>query len=122
MKERDVKAEIEAVRNDPAQLRKIADEIQAAGGSRLLVIRAIQRARAADTGPHPLGKASAELGLPRPTGLPLYRYKLAPGLFERMATTLSSCLASDWPRPSLAPAFVLWAADWFRRAYQGDGH
>lgn len=119
MQERDFKAEIEAARNDPAQLRKIADEIQAAGGSRLLVIRAIQRARAADTGPHPLGKASAELGLPRPTGLPLYRYKLAPGMFERMEKKLSSGLPSDWQRPSLAPAFVLWAADWFRRSYQG---
>src|SRR3546814_2431395 len=95
MQERDFKAEIEAARNDPAQLRKIADEIQAAGGSRLLVIRAIQRARAADTGPHPLGKASAELGLPRPTGLPLYRYKLAPGMFERMEKKLSSGLRSE---------------------------
>ncbi|MDF8335802.1 hypothetical protein [Novosphingobium cyanobacteriorum] len=55
MQERDFKAEIEAARNDPAQLRKIADAIQATGGSRLLVIRAIQLARAADTGPHPLG-------------------------------------------------------------------
>ncbi|MGE4304457.1 MAG: hypothetical protein AB7E24_10560 [Novosphingobium sp.] len=86
MQERDFKAEIEAARNDPAQLRKIADEIQAAGGSRLLMIRAIQRARAADTGPHPLGKASAELGLPRPTGLPLYRYKLAPGSKRGLST------------------------------------
>lgn len=119
MQERDFKAEIEAARNDPAQLRKIADAIQATGGSRLLVIRAIQLARAADTGPHPLGKASAELGLPRPTGLPLYRYKLAPGMFERMEKKLSSGLPSDWQRPSLAPAFVLWAADWFRRSYQG---
>ena len=119
MQERDFKAEIEAARNDPAQLRKIADEIQATGGSRLLVIRAIQLARAADTGPHPLGKAGAELGLPRPTGLPLYRYKLAPGMFERMEKKLSSGLPSDWQRPSLAPAFVLWAADWFRRSYQG---
>ncbi len=119
MQERDFKAEIEAARSDPAQLRKIADAIQATGGSRLLVIRAIQLARAADTGPHPLGKASVELGLPRPTGLPLYRYKLTPGMFERMAKKLSSGLPSDRQRPSLAPAFVLWAADWFRRSYQG---
>lgn len=50
MQERDFKAEIEAARKDPAQLRKIADAIQATGGSRLLVIRAIQLARAADIG------------------------------------------------------------------------
>lgn len=119
MEGRDFKSEIESARDNPAQLRKIADEIQATGGPRLLVIRAIQLARSADTGPHPLGKASAELGLPRPTGMPLYRYKLAPGIFDRVEKKLSSSLPSDWQRPSLAPAFVLWAADWFRRSYQG---
>lgn len=119
MQGRDFKTEIESARNDPVQLRKIADQIHATGGSRLLVIRAIQLARAADSGPHPLGKASAELGLPRPTGMPLYRYKLAPGMFQRIEKKLSSGLPSDWQRPSLAPAFVLWAADWFRRSYQG---
>src|SRR3546814_15946450 len=40
-------------------------------------------------------------------------------MFERMEKKLSSGLSSDWQRPSLAPAFVLWAADWFRRSYQG---
>ncbi len=119
MQERDFKGEIDSARNDPIQLRKIAEEIQTTGGSRLLVIRAIQLARAADTGPHPLGTASTELGLPRPIGVPLYRYKLAPGIFERMEKKLSSGLPSDWQRTSLAPAFVLWAADWFRRSYQG---
>lgn len=119
MQERDFKSEIEAARNDPVQLRKIAKEIQSTGGSRLHSIRAIQLARAADTGPHPLGKVSVELGLPRPTGAPLYRYKLAPDMFARMENKLSSGLSSDWQRPSLAPAFVMWAADWFRRSYQG---
>ncbi len=119
MRGRDFKTEIEAARSDPILLRKIAGEVQATGGSRLLVIRAIQLARAADTGPHPLGNASAKLGLPRPNGLPLYRYKLAPGIFERMEKKLISELSSELLRPSLAPAFVLWAADWFRRSYQG---
>ena len=119
MEERDFKSEIEASRNDPAQLRKIADEIHVRGGSRVLMIRAIQLARAADTGPHPLGKVAADLGLPRPASLPLYRYKLAPELFVRIERKLSASLSSDLLRPSLAPAFVLWAADWFRRSYQG---
>lgn len=118
---RDFKAEIEAARNDPVQLRKIAGEIQANGGSRILAIQAIQRALAAETAPHPLGKVSANLGLPQPTGLPLYRYKLAPPMFERIERKLLSDLSSDRLRPSLAPAFVLWAADWFRRSYQGGG-
>src|SRR3546814_4357642 len=47
------------------------------------------------------------------------RYKLAPVMFGRMEKKLSSGLSADWQRPSLAPAFVLWAADWFRRSYQG---
>jgi hypothetical protein len=119
MEGRDFKSEIEAARNDPVLLRKIADDIHANGGSRVLMIRAIQLARAADCGPHPLGKTCADLGLPRPTGLPLYRYKLAPGVFQRIEAKLSGNLAPDLLGPSLAPAFVLWAADWFRRSYQG---
>ena len=59
------------------------------------------------------------LGVPRPTGLPLYRYKLAPGIFQRIEAKLSGSLMSDLLRPPLAPAFVLWAADWFRRSYRG---
>lgn len=119
MERRDFNSEIDVARNDPALLRRIADEIQAQGGSRILIIRAIQLARAADGGPHPLGKTSADLGLPRPADLPLYRYKLAPGIFQRIEAKLAANLASDILRPSLAPAFVLWAADWFRRSYQG---
>jgi hypothetical protein len=116
---RDFASEIENARCDPSQLRRIADEIQATGGPRVLVFRAIELARAADTGPHPLGKMSADLGLPRPIRLPLYRYKLGPGVFERIENKLSLSLSSELLRPSLAPAFVVWAADWFRRSYQG---
>lgn len=56
MEGRDFKSEIDAAQNDPVWLRKIADDIHASGGSRILMIRAIQLARAADSGPHPLGK------------------------------------------------------------------
>lgn len=119
LKERDFKAEIAAARRNPEQLRKIADEIHTLGGPRILMIRAIQLAREAASGLHPLGRIGAELALPRPADLPLYRYKLAAGTFERIAQKLSSSLASDMLRPLLAPAFVLWAADWFRRSYQG---
>lgn len=116
---RDFKAEIEAARDNPDRLRKIADDIQASGGSRLFIIRAIQLARQAESGPHPLGKLCADIGVPRPTDLPLYRYKLAPETFGRIEKKLSTGLLTDLLRPSLAPAFVLWAADWFRRSYQG---
>lgn len=116
---RDFASEIDAARNEPAILRSIANEIHTHGGPRVLMIRAIQMARAAEDGPHPLGKICADLGLPRPTGLPLYRYRLVSGTFQRIEAKLSSNLASDMLRPSLAPAFVVWAADWFRRSYRG---
>ena len=119
MVERDFVSEIEVARNDPVQLRRIANEIQITKGPRVLMFRAIQLARAADEGAHPLGKVSADLGLPRPVNLPLYRYKLAHGIFERAEKKLSACLGSELLRPSLAPAFVMWAADWFRRSYHG---
>lgn len=119
IQERDYKAEIEAARENPVQLRKIAADIHRAGGPQILMIRAIQLAKAAEAGPHPLGKVSEALGLPRPSGLPLYRYKLAPGTFERIERKLSTGLQSELQHPTLAPAFVLWAADWFRRSYQG---
>ena len=116
---RDFKAEIEAARDNPDRLRKIADDIQANGGSRLFIIQAIQLAQKAESSPHPLGKICADIGVPRPANLPLYRYKLAPEAFERIKKKLSTGLTSELLRPVLAPAFVLWAADWFRRSYQG---
>ena len=119
MDDRDFKSEIDAAHSDPAALRKIAQDIQDVGASRLLMIKAIQLARAADSGPHPLGKISENLGLPRPEGLPLYRYKLAPGVFDRIEKKLVINLESDLIRPALAAAFVIWAADWFRRSYKG---
>ena len=91
---RDFKSEIDAARSDPAALRKIAQEIQDAGASRLLVMKAIQLAQAADSGPHRLGQIAEKLGLPRPEGVPLYRYKLAPGIFDRIEKKLVSNLNS----------------------------
>jgi len=116
---RDFKSEIGAARGDPTALRKIAQDIQDVGASRLLMIKAIRLAREADCGPHPLGKICGELGLPRPEGVPLYRYKLPPGVFDRIEKKLISNLHSELLRPALAAAFVVWAADWFRRSYQG---
>lgn len=121
MDDRDFKSEIDAARSDPAALRKIAQDIQDAGASRLLMIKAIQLARVADSGPHPLGKISEKLGLPRPEsdGRPLYRYPLAAGVFDRIEKKLSLNLETELVRPALAAAFVVWAADWFRRSYKG---
>lgn len=119
MDDRDFRSEIDALRSNPTALRKIAQDIQEAGGSRLLIFRAIQFAQAADSGPHPLGKIGSELGLPIPEGFPLYRYKLAPGIFDRIEKKLIANLSSDLIHPGLAAAFVVWAADWFRRSYKG---
>lgn len=116
---RNFEREIEAARADAARLRAIAADIQVHKGPRALMIRAIQMARAVESGPHPLGRTCADLGLPHPAGLPLYRYKLAPGVFSRIEARLAASLGSAELRRSLAPAFVIWAADWFRRSYQG---
>lgn len=116
---RNFEREIEAARADAVRLRAIANDIQATKGPRALMIRAIQMARTVENGPHPLGRTCADLGLPHPAGLPLYRYKLAPGVFSRIEAKLAANLASDELRRSLAPAFVIWAADWFRRSYRG---
>lgn len=119
MTDRDFAIEIDAAEGDSVKLRAIASDIQACGGHRGLIFKAIHRAQKADSGLHPLGQIGTALGLPRPDGLPLYRYKLAPEAFKRIEERLKSDLGSNLKRASLAPAFVLWAADWFRRSYQG---
>ncbi len=119
MTDRNFAAEIDASQGDSVKLRTIADEINACGAPRVLMIRAIQRARAAESGAHPFGQIGTSLGLPRPDGLPLYRHKLASQTFGRIEERLQADLGSELKRASLAPAFVIWAADWFRRSYKG---
>jgi len=52
-------------------------------------------------------------------GQPLYRYRLSPEKFEQIETKLRTALSVDTRRFLAAPAFCLWASDWFRRSYQG---
>jgi hypothetical protein len=76
MQERDFKAEIEAARNDPAQLRKIAD-VQAAGVASSCDLRsACQGCR---HGSSSTWQSKAEL-LASANRSTVYRYKLAPGM------------------------------------------
>ncbi|MBB3763442.1 STY4851/ECs_5259 family protein [Sphingomicrobium lutaoense] len=119
MKSRDFDYEIEAASADSARLRKIAAEIHEEGGSQLLLMKAIQKARKLESAPHPFGESLANLGIPRPTGEPLYRYRLSAETFARIESKLKADLGSPLKRLTLAPAFVMWASDWFRRCYRG---
>lgn len=122
---------IEAAANDPAELRRIADELGSLGSreARHLQIIAIQkhfssRARQANNGePTKLGGWLAEIGIGAIDGSPLYRYGLSEEGFQRLKEALrarSAALASS-PSSDLAAQFVLWAAEWFRRSYDGRG-
>ena len=61
-------------------------------------------------------KHKARTALPTSDGRPLYAYNLQREQFEHWQETLSTQVESSTPH---AGAFVLWAAEWFRRCYQG---
>lgn len=61
--------------------------------------------------------------LPVPTGEPLYRYRLGDEAFVQLEKQVSRAARGDLLEQGTAPAlFVLWAAEWFRRCYRGQGH
>ena len=62
-------------------------------------------------------------GLPAPDGRWLHRYRLSEKAFLSLEKDLATAaqrggLESGWT-PGL---FVLWASEWFRRSYRGEGH
>ena len=95
--------------SDITKLSKLADELKIlddewVGGFRLKVVDVMRRARTE---------------LPNPDGRPLYAYHLHQDQFDHWQRTIAaSVVAGKWPH---AGAFVLWAAEWFRRSYRGDG-
>lgn len=70
-------------------------------------------------------------GLDRPTGEPLYSYRFADDEFKSLEALLRETLAARLPQQSLgqvagavsglAPLFVCYAAEWWRRNYDGSG-
>lgn len=132
----DYAARIEAARNNSDELSRIADELQKIPGSRLLLMRAINLRRqlrtnrgdavaatASYTEPPKPATWLSDLGLPAVDGRPLYKYRLSDSAFELLQHELrskSAALAFD-PGHILSAKFVLWAAEWFRRHYDGTG-
>ena len=133
----DYTARIEAARDDEIELGKIADELQvvAAPWAGFLRMRAIVRRKEvrqtkptldAKTGNEKDSHFSSwlsDLGLPAIDRRPLYRYRLSDEAFERLQTNLMSRAATLSLARDRVPAaqFVLWAAEWFRRCYDGTG-
>lgn len=61
----------------------------------------------------------ARTSLPKADGRPLYAYQIQREQFDHWQETLKDQVAAG--RAPHSGAFVLWAAEWFRRCYKGDG-
>lgn len=127
---------IEEARDDPVALKQVADELLEAGdqslralGIKALVLRAKALKNHSGGRPPPAVRSEAtpqanwlaQFGLPHPDGRPLYRYKLPAAVFSQLQKHLAE-RASDMRYSATkaeAALFVLWAAEWFRRSYQG---
>ncbi len=130
-------ARIEAARDNETELGHIADELQTvvtpwAGFLRMRAIvmrKALRQTKPvldADSLPaqaHHLSNWLSDIGLPAIDGRPLYRYRLSDQAFEKLQANLENRAASlSSARDRVAAAqFVLWAAEWFRRCYDGTG-
>ncbi len=129
----DYAALIDAAWGDPVRLGQIADELQAfrGGDAFRLRCRAISRRRELRAtvvqplavSPRSSGGWLEELGVERRPGLPLHRYNLSEDAFLRLQADLRSrrLRMIDTPGAAVAGRFVLWAAEWFRRCYDGTG-
>lgn len=133
----DYSARIDAARDNETELGNIADALQNvaapwAGPLRMRAIvmkkslrdtKPIATADAATGQPAQASNWLSELGLPAIDRRPLYRYRLSEEAFKQLQDDLKRRTA----RLSLAPdrimsaQFVLWAAEWFRRCYDGTG-
>ena len=127
MDEEGYAAQIEAAKQDAIELGRIADELQIIGGmtANRLRIRAIafrmrlkSKARLAT----PVDWL-AELGLGKVDGRALYRLCINDNQFSALQEKLVArkLALSSTPSRDLAGQFVLWAAEWFRRSYDGTG-
>ena len=140
MNEADYAARIEAARADAHELGRIADELRSSaepGGQRLynkaVALRSTLR-KSASVLRRPFGTAPsaaaaelpqwlADLQLPAIDGRPLHAYRLQDEGFSKLQARLKARAPSLMFAPDkvLAAQFVLWAAEWFRRCYDGTG-
>lgn len=119
---------IEAARHDPEELGRIADELQGVSGAeaarlRLHAVLLRRRAKAYEAPAPPLSAWLSDLGLPAIDARPLHRYRLSDAGFASLERDLRKQTSSLRlaPTPVLAARFALWAAEWFRRRYDGSG-
>lgn len=119
---------IEDAQHDPIELGRIADELQGVPGAeaarlRLHAVILRTRAKTDSSAVVSLPAWLSDLGLPSIDGRPLHRYRLSDDGFARLERNLCARASSlrFAPGPILAASFVLWAAEWFRRRYDGKG-
>lgn len=66
---------------------------------------------------------TSRYGLSSPSGQWLYRYRLKDSAFRQMEQDVRAAAQGARLDTGTMPAlFVLWASEWFRRSYRGDGH
>lgn len=120
--------------DDPDELTKIINELESLGtlAARRLQIQAIARRRRVKTTMQQESAAFrpacrigwlSDLNIDQIDGRPLYRYR-APeeGILSLKRRLFAQKVAfTTEPSPDLAGQFVFWAADWFRRSYDGTG-
>ncbi|MGY2733631.1 STY4851/ECs_5259 family protein [Sphingomonas sp. UYP23] len=138
----DYAARIEAARTDADELGRIADELQSSAApdsqrlrNKAVALRFILR-RSSGALRRPLGTAPAaaaaaaelpqwlaDLQLPAIDGRPLHAYRLRDDRFSDLQAKLKARASALMFAPDkvLAAQFVLWAAEWFRRCYDGTG-
>jgi len=65
---------------------------------------------------------AAEYGVPVPDGRWLYAYRLENDAFARLQCDLARLPPTALEHGYAPGLFVLWASEWFRRCYEGNGH
>lgn len=127
MDEQGYTARIEAARDNTFELGRIAGELHILGGSaasrlrmRAIALRVKLKTKVSAA---TLVGWLAELGLGAVDGRALYRFGLNDAQFQTLQDKLITRRFSISAVPSrdLAGQFVLWAAEWFRRCYDGTG-
>jgi hypothetical protein len=127
LSEAEYRVRIEAARNNGDVLKLIADELGGvndawAGPLRISALvrrRQLGKNNGRSQAPHWLGP----YGVTRIVGQPLYRYRVCKAAFELMRDNLAgraAAIRSGNGGHRDAALFVLWAAEWFRRRYDGN--
>lgn len=66
---------------------------------------------------------SSRYGLARPNGQWLHRYRVSDVAFRQLEQDVRAAAVGGRLGSGTGPAlFVLWASEWFRRSYRGNGH